>query len=166
MSAAPPWAHKKRGAKTRKVFLVRSLFGSKISDLFFVFSVFFPPFRVPPLPFSALSKTRKKSAPDARFKHRVRIVDRARFVVRSRKRVEHIRFGSADFSLYFADFFLNIRFLSFKAPVSSAQERRSAHPRHAWWQECRRGDRIHAAKAPKDRPQAPFFAARNFRQGR
>ena len=27
----------------------------------------------------------------------------------SRKRVEHIRFGSADFSLYFADFFLNIR---------------------------------------------------------
>ena len=27
----------------------------------------------------------------------------------SRKRVEHIRFGSADFPLYFADFFLNIR---------------------------------------------------------
>ena len=27
----------------------------------------------------------------------------------SRKRAEHIRFGSADFPLYFADFFLNIR---------------------------------------------------------
>ena len=27
----------------------------------------------------------------------------------SRKRVERIRFGSADFPLYFADFFLNIR---------------------------------------------------------
>ena len=31
------------------------------------------------------------------------------FVSDSRKRVEHIRFGSADFPLYFADFFLNIR---------------------------------------------------------
>ena len=30
-------------------------------------------------------------------------------VAGSRKRVEHIRFGSADFPLYFADFFLNIR---------------------------------------------------------
>ena len=34
---------------------------------------------------------------------------RAYFIVLSRKRVEHIRFGSADFPLYFADFFLNIR---------------------------------------------------------
>ena len=32
----------------------------------------------------------------------------------SRKRVEHIRFGSADFSLYFADFFLKYPHISQK----------------------------------------------------
>ena len=41
--------------------------------------------------------------------------------VGSRKRVEHIRFGSADFPLYFADFFLNIR-IFFKKIGSSMKK--------------------------------------------
>ena len=42
---------------------------------------------------------------------KMRLLKRVRFrlVLASHKRIEHIRFGSADFPIYFADFFLNIR---------------------------------------------------------